>query len=184
MREISLNILDVVQNSIRAMSTLIEITIEENPESDLFAFAIKDNGTGMDEEMVKKVSDPFVTTRTSRKVGLGISLLKSAAQQTGGDIEISSEKNFGTTLRADFSYSHIDRQPLGDISAVIVSLISTNPDIDFVYTHRFMSEEFILDTRELHSILGEEVKLSEISVASWIGEFINSNLTEIYGGAR
>ncbi len=183
MQEISLNILDIAQNSIRANATLIEITVEENPESDLFAFTVKDNGCGMDEEMVKRVSDPFVTTRTTRKVGLGISLLKAAAQQTGGDITISSALGVGTTIRADFSYNHIDRQPLGDISAVMVSLISMNPDIDFIYTHKFMNEEFTLDTRELRAILGEEVKLSEISVASWIGEFINSNLA-IYGGAK
>ncbi|MBQ3023522.1 MAG: ATP-binding protein [Clostridia bacterium] len=183
MQEISLNILDIAQNSIRANATLIEITVEENPESDLFAFTIKDNGCGMDEEMVKRVSDPFVTTRTTRKVGLGISLLKVAAQQTGGDITISSTLGVGTTIRADFSYNHIDRQPLGDISAVMVSLISMNPDIDFVYTHKYCKEEFQLDTRELRAILGEEVKLSEISVASWIGEFINSNLA-IYGGAK
>ncbi len=184
MKEISLNILDIAQNSIRANATLIEITVEENPESDLFTFAIKDNGCGMDEEMVKRVSDPFVTTRTTRKIGLGISLLKSAAQQTGGDINLTSTLGIGTTIRADFSYSHIDRQPLGDISAVMVSLISMNPDIDFVYTHKFKSDEFTLDTRELRVILGEEVKLSEISVASWIGEFINNGLTEIYGGAK
>ena len=184
MQEISLNILDIAQNSIRADATLIEIIIEENPESDVFAFTIKDNGCGMDEEMVKKVSDPFVTTRTTRKVGLGISLLKSAAQQTGGDIKLESKLGVGTTIRADFSYCHIDRQPLGDISAVMVSLISMNPDLDFVYTHKFCEKEFVLDTRELRAILGDEVRLSEISVASWIGEFINSNLTEIYGGAK
>ena len=126
MQEISLNILDIAQNSIRADATLIEIIIEENPETDLFAFTIKDNGCGMDAEMVKTVSDPFVTTRTTRKVGLGISLLKAAAQQTGGDIKLESELGVGTVIRADFSYGHIDRQPLGDISAVMVSLISMN----------------------------------------------------------
>ncbi len=184
MQEISLNILDIAQNSIRADATLIEITVEENPESDIFAFTIKDNGCGMDEEMVKRVSDPFVTTRTTRKVGLGISLLKSAAQQTGGDIKLESTLGVGTTIRADFSYSHIDRQPLGDISAAVVSLISMNPDIDFVYNHKFVENEFTLDTRELREVLGNEVKLSEISVAMWIQEFINNNLSEIYGGAK
>ena len=184
MQEISLHILDIAQNSIRANATLIEITVEENPKSDLFAFIVKDNGCGMDAEMVKMVSDPFVTTRTTRKVGLGISLLKSAAQQTGGDIKLESELGVGTVIRADFSYGHIDRQPLGDIAAVMVSLISMNPDIDFLYTHKFCEDEFVFDTRELRKVLGEEVKLSEISVATWIQEFINENLTEIYGGAK
>ena len=184
MQEISLHILDIAQNSIRANATLIEIIIEENPESDIFAFTIKDNGCGMDEDMVKKVSDPFVTTRTTRKVGLGISLLKSAAQQTGGGIKIESKPGEGTTIRADFSHSHIDRQPLGDISAVMISLISMNPAIDFVYTHRFMGSTFELDTRELRSVFGENVRLSEISVVTWIQKFLNNNLSEIYGGAK
>ena len=176
MQEISLNILDIVQNSIRAEATLIEVIIEEAPSLDLFAFTVKDNGCGMDEEMV--------TTRTTRKVGLGICLLKSLAQQTGGDIKLESQVGVGTVIRADFSYGHIDRQPLGDISAVMVSLISMNPAIDFVYTHSFEEEHFQLDTRELRKILGDEVSFSEISVATWIGEFITENLTEIYGGAK
>ena len=134
----------------------------------------------MDEEMVKRVVDPFVTTRTTRKVGLGISLLKSLAQQAGGDIKLESQVGVGTVLRADFSYSHIDRQPLGDISAVMVSLISMNPTIDFVYTHLFEKEQFVLDTRELRKILGDEVSFSEVSVATWIGEYINENLNELY----
>ena len=184
MQEISLNILDIVQNSIRADATLIEVIIEEIPSSDVFAFTVKDNGCGMDEEMVKRVTDPFVTTRTTRKVGLGISLLKSLAQQAGGDIKLESKVGVGTVIRADFSYNHIDRQPLGDISAVMVSLISMNPAIDFVYTHSFEKEQFILDTRELRKILGDEVSFSEISVAAWIGEYINDGLTQIYGGAK
>ena len=184
MQEISLNILDIVQNSIRAGASLIELIIEEAPSADVFAFTVKDNGCGMNEEMVKRVTDPFVTTRTTRKVGLGISLLKSLAEQTGGGIKLESEVGVGTVIRADFSYSHIDRQPLGDISAVMVSLISMNPKLDFVYTHSFEKKQFVLDTRELRQVLGDEVSFSEISVATWIGEYINENLTEIYGGAE
>ena len=176
MQEISLNILDIAQNSIRANATLIEIFIEENPSTDVFSFTVTDNGCGMDEDMVKNISDPFVTTRTTRKVGLGIPLLKAAAVLAGGDIEIHSKKGVGTTIRAFFSYKSIDRQPLGDIAAVMVSLISMNPDIDFVYKHSFLEETFTLDTRELRKILGEEVKLSQISVAQWIGDYINENL--------
>ncbi len=184
MQEISLNILDIVQNSVRAEASLIEVIIEEAPSADLFAFTVKDNGCGMDEKMVKRVTDPFVTTRTTRKVGLGISLLKSLAQQAGGDVKLESQVGVGTVIRADFSYGHIDRQPLGDISAVMVSLISMNPTIDFVYTHSFEKEQFQLDTRELRKVLGDEVSFSEISVAAWIGEYINEGLTEIYGGAK
>ncbi len=184
MQEISLNILDIAENSIRAEADLVEVTVKELPDEDVLSFTIKDNGCGMDEEMVKRVSDPFVTTRTTRKVGLGISLLKSSAQQTGGDVFIESQVGVGTTLTATFSYSHIDRQPLGDIGAVMVSLISMNPDIDFIYTHVYCRKEFRLDTRELRAVLGDEVKFSEPSVAVWIGEYITDNLTEIYGGAN
>ena len=184
MQEISLNILDIAENSIRAEASLIEITVRELPAEDVLSFMVKDNGCGMDEEMVRRVTDPFVTTRTTRKVGLGISLLKSHAEQTGGGVKIESALGVGTTLTATFSYSHIDRQPLGDISAVMVSLISMNPDIDFIYTHVFDKAEFTLDTRELRAVLGDEVKFSEPSVAVWIGEYISENLTEIYGGAN
>lgn len=184
MQEICLNILDIAENSIRAQANLIEVTVKELPDEDILSFIIKDNGCGMDEEMLKRVSDPFVTTRTTRKVGLGISLLKASAQQTGGDVFLESQVGVGTTLRATFSYSHIDRQPLGDISAVMVSLISMNPDIDFIYTHVYGKEEFTLNTRELKAVLGEDVKLNEPSVAVWIGEYINDGLTEIYGGAN
>ena len=183
MQEISLNILDIAENSVRAEASLIEVTVKENIAEDILFFTIKDNGCGMDAQMVKRVTDPFVTTRTTRKVGLGISLLKAAAQQAGGDVFLESNVGVGTTITATFSYSHIDRQPLGDIASAMVSLISLNPDIDFVYTHIYNSEEFTLDTRELKAVLGEKVKLNEPSVAVWMGEYINSGLTEIYGGA-
>lgn len=182
MQEISLNILDIAQNSIRAGALLIEISIEENPDKDVFSFFVKDNGCGMSEELLKNVMDPFVTTRTTRRVGLGISLLRAGAQATGGDVEIESELGKGTKLTATFAYSHIDRQPLGDIASAMVSLIGMNPDIDFIYKHSFQENSFTLDTRELKGILGD-VKLSEPSVALWIGEYINENLTQIYGGA-
>ena len=182
MQEISLNILDIAQNSIRAGATLIEIDIAENIPEDMFVFTVKDNGSGMSEEMVKNVMDPFVTTRTTRKVGLGIPLLRSMAQAAGGDLKIESTLGEGTLVTATFVHSSIDRQPLGDISAVMVSLISMNPDIDFVYTHSYNESDFSLDTRELRAVL-EGVSFKEPSVALWIGEYVNEGLTEIYGGA-
>ncbi len=184
MQEISLNILDIAQNSVRAQASLIEITVKELVKDDILSFSVKDNGFGMDDEMVKRVIDPFVTTRTTRKVGLGISLLKAAAEQAGGSIELESEVGVGTTLTANFSYSHIDRQPLGDIASVMMSLISMNTDIDFVYNHIYNDKSFTLDTRELRKILGDEVKFSEPEIALWIGEFIKSNLAEICGGVE
>lgn len=183
MQEISLNILDIAQNSIRAGAKNIHIEIVEDVFEDLFEFTVQDDGCGMSEELLRRVTDPFVTTRTTRKVGLGISLLKSAAQQAGGDVAIKSKLGEGTTLTATFSYSSIDRQPLGDIAAVIVSLISMNTQCDFCYKHTVNKKTFELDTRELRNILGD-VSLAEISVAQWITQYINEGLTEIYGGVK
>ena len=182
MQEISLNILDIVQNSIRAEATVIEINIVEDTKEDILSFYVNDNGCGMSEEMLKEVSDPFVTTRTTRKVGLGISLLKSAAQAAGGDIELASKLGVGTKLCASFKHSHIDRQPLGDIGSVITTLITTNPKIDFIYSHTYNGHEFVLDTMELRKVLGDEVSFSEISVMQWISEYLKEGLSEIYGG--
>lgn len=183
MQEISLNILDIAENSVRAGAKNITIEITEDTARDIFSFTVSDDGCGMDSELLKKVEDPFVTTRTTRRVGLGISLLKSAARQTGGDVKITSAPNVGTTLTAVFSYSSVDRQPLGDIGAVIVSLISMNPTCDFLYRHSFGGKCFELDTKKLREVLGE-VSLAEISVASWITEYIKEGLNEIYGGVR
>ena len=182
MQEISLNILDITQNSIRAGAKLIEITIVENIKEDIFSFTVKDDGCGMDDELLKKVTDPFVTTRSTRRVGLGIPLLIMGAEATGGNVTIKSKVGVGTEICATYSHSHIDRQPLGDIASAIMSVISMNPDIDFIYKHTYEQKEFTLATSELKSVLGE-VKLSEPSVALWIKEFVNENLTEIYGGA-
>ncbi len=182
MKEISLNILDIVQNSIRAGASLIEITVNENLSEDVFSFTVKDNGCGMSEEMLKSVTDPFTTTRTTRKVGLGISLVKASAQQAGGDIKIESEVKKGTVFYAYFSHSSIDRQPLGDIASVISMLVSLNSQLDFLYKHIYNEKEFTFDTREIRKILGSEVSLSEVSVGEWINEFIKEGLSEICGG--
>lgn len=182
MQEISLNILDITQNSIRAGAKLIEINIVEDLEKDIFSFSVKDDGCGMSEELLNKVTDPFVTTRTTRRVGLGIPLLIAGAEATGGNVTIKSKEGVETEICATYSHSHIDRQPLGDISSAMVSLISMNPDIEFVYTHSYEKKAFTLDTREIKAVLGD-VKVSEPSVALWIGEYVNENLTEIYGGA-
>lgn len=182
MQEISLNILDITQNSIRAGAKLIEITIVEDIKNDIFSFTVKDDGCGMSEELLNKVTDPFVTTRTTRRVGLGIPLLIAGAEATGGNVNIESKVGVGTKICATYSHSHIDRQPLGDISSALVSLISMNPDIEFVYTHSFEEKIFTLATSELKAVLGD-VKVSEPSVALWIKEYVDENLTEIYGGA-
>lgn len=182
MKELSLHILDVVQNSLGAKASLIEININENIISDLLLIEIKDNGIGMDEEMSKKVIDPFFTTRTTRKVGLGIPLFAQAAKSCGGDFNIHSEKGKGTTVEASFVFSHIDRAPIGSMADTMVSLVAMRPDVDFVYRHCVGNEEFILDTREIKRTL-QEVPINNPMVLDWIKRFIVESLREINGGA-
>lgn len=136
MEELSLHILDIAENSIRAGATRIEIYIHEDAKNDVLTIKIKDNGAGMDKETLKKVRDPFFTTKASKKWGLGIPLLAHAARQSGGNIKIHSKPGAGTTLVATFAHSHIDRQPMGDIEETLKALIIANPGIDFAFKHR------------------------------------------------
>ena len=135
MRELSLNVMDVAQNSVRAEATLVFITVEESDRDDFLTITIKDNGCGMTEDQVKQVIDPFFTTRTTRKVGLGVPLFKMSAEQTGGSFDISSKLGQGTQTTASYVKSHVDMTPLGDINSTISILIRCNPDIDFVFIH-------------------------------------------------
>lgn len=183
MQEISLNILDIVQNSVRAGAKNITVEVYENTDEDVLWFSVKDDGCGMDKEMVKRVMDPFVTTRTTRKVGMGISLLRSAAQAAGGDAELCSEVGKGTFIKASFVHSHIDRQPLGNMADTMTALISMNEAIDFEYIHSFNNNRFELKTKELKEILGE-VPLSDPTVAAWLREYIGEGISNIYGGAE
>lgn len=174
MQELSLNVLDIAQNSVKAKATLIEIGVCENTEKDTMVITVKDNGCGMTDEQIKSVTDPFYTTRTTRRVGLGVPFFKMAAEMTGGSFNISSQVGKGTQVTAVFGLSHIDRMPLGDINATICSLIQCNPDIDFVYTHKRDENEFVLDTREFRTVL-EGVPLSEPEVIAFISQFIDEN---------
>lgn len=169
MKEISLNILDIAENSVKAGAALTEISIEETETK--LSVSIKDNGCGMDEETLNRVTDPFYTTRTTRKVGLGIPLFKEAAEQTGGSFSIQSRENFGTHTSAVFNKDHLDCMPLGDIISTVTTLIQGHPDSDFLFTHKIGDKEIRLDTRELRAVLGD-VPLSEYEVICWIEEFL------------
>jgi len=182
MTELSLNILDIAQNSVKAGASLIEISITVDVPSDKLEVEIKDNGCGMTKEQLRQVEDPFFTTRTTRKVGLGVPFFKYAALGTGGDFKIVSEIGTGTQVKALFTYSHIDRMPLGDISDTIRTLICFNTHIDFVYIYQYNQNSFILDTREFKEILGD-VGLDEPEVSRYILEFLNENKNEVDGGA-
>lgn len=181
MKEISLNILDITHNSIKAKAKKIEISILELESKNRIEIMIRDDGCGMDEEFLRGVTDPFVTTRTTRKVGLGIPLFKQSAEDADGTFSITSKVGEGTTVCASFRMDHLDRMPIGDMSSTMVSLIQANDRIRFIYTHKTDLGEFIFDTNELHAQLGE-VPLSEPMVLNWIEEYINENLEDIQGG--
>lgn len=182
MRELSLNILDIAQNSITAGASLITIEIAEYTATKTLIIGIYDNGKGMSEEQVRSVIDPFFTTRTTRKVGMGIPLFKMAAEQTGGSLQIKSELGVGTEVCATFKTDSVDFTPLGDVAATVQMLISMNTDRDFIYRRSVDGRDFTLDTREIKEILGD-VPLDAYEVSQWLIEFINENTHELYGGA-
>lgn len=179
MKELSLNILDIVENSTKAKAEIVEITIIDKNKD--FSITIKDDGCGMNEATLLSVSDPFYTTRTTRKVGMGIPLFRFAAEQTGGTLTITSKHidefpaDHGTTLTATFDKSHIDFTPLGDIISTMVTLIQGHPNVDFVLRHQLEDKIIMLDTRELRAVL-EDVPLDTFEVLLWIKE----NLEEQY----
>jgi hypothetical protein len=178
MKTLSLNILDIVQNSLRAKADMISISIEESSVKDLYVITITDNGTGIAEEILENVTDPFVTTRSKRRMGLGLPLLKYHAEIAGGGLQIDSGSGRGTRVCASFSLSHLDRQPLGDISGVLVILIASNPGINFIYNHCTDNGQYCFDTNETKEFL-EVDNLSGVSLLKDIKDMINENLKEI-----
>ena len=175
MKELSLNILDIAENSVKAKASLTEILLNE--ADGVLTLVIRDNGCGMTEEVVRGVVDPFYTTRTTRKVGLGLPLLKLAAEMTGGSIEVVSKaaaeypQDHGTTVTARFVITHIDCPPLGDVVETMVTLIQGHPDTDFLFTHKTDARDVMLDTRELRGVL-EDVPLNSYEVLQWIEAFL------------
>lgn len=148
MEDLSLHILDIAENSISGSARRIEIRIEEDPVSDVLTIEIKDDGKGMDEQTLQRALDPFFTTRITRRVGLGLPLLAQAARQSDGKIELASKPGQGTTVKATFSLSHLDRQPIGDIQETIRTLVAGHPEIDFLYEHKTNDSIYRFDTRE------------------------------------
>jgi K+-sensing histidine kinase KdpD len=148
MEDLSLHILDIAENSIAAEAKRIEIRVEEDRAKDVLAIEIKDDGNGMDEEMRRKAFDPFFTTRTTRRVGLGLPLLAQASRESEGTIEIDSKPGQGTTVKAAFRYHHLDRKPLGNIHETIQTLVVGHPEIDFLFEHTKDGSTYRYDTKE------------------------------------
>lgn len=173
-----MHILDIVQNSISAGATRVTLTVDEAPGADLLTIVIGDNGKGMTPEQVSRLSDPFFTSRTTRKVGMGIPLLMDSARQSGGDVRIESEQGKGTEVTAVFGYSNIDRPPLGDVANALMLLVSSNPALDFLFTYRYNGEEYLFDTVDVREILGDDA-LKDLTIIRNLEEMIKDNMREI-----
>jgi len=185
MRELSLNVMDIAQNSISAGASLITIRVEEDRPADTLSISVEDNGKGMSPETVQKVIDPFYTTRS---VGLGVPLFKMEAEMTGGSFQIDSQLGVGTTLTAVFKPSSVDMIPLGDINGTVQLLISCNPTLDFIF-HRSLRtgegerREFSLQTAELREVLGEDVPLDTPDVVLWIKDYLAEQTAALLQGS-
>jgi len=177
-RDLSEHIMDIIQNSVRANASLVELHIIEDVKADVYKLIFKDNGCGMSAEVLAKVADPFFTSRTTRKVGLGISLLKQNAEQTGGSLNIWSEEGKGTKLEVLFSHSNIDRPVLGNIAETMMLLVGANPEMDFLYKHTTPEGEYVFDTKEVKDVL-EGVSLSDPNILLYLKEMINENINTI-----
>ena len=175
MQDLSLHILDIAENATRAGATLIEIEVSEDISKDLFQITIRDNGRGMDEEMLKEATDPFVTTRTTRRVGLGLPLLEQAAKETGGNLLITSKPGKGTQVVASFQESHIDRRPVGDMGATLATLIMGNPDLDFIYFSNLDGEEIEVDTRSIRGELNGSMSINDPAVIRLIKDLFKNS---------
>lgn len=181
MKELSLNILDIAENSVKAGAALTEILIDEDDQK--ITITIRDNGCGMKPETVISAQNPFYTTRTTRSVGLGIPLFKMQAEQTGGKLTLASRHideypdDHGTVISASFYKNHLDFTPLGDVCASITTLIHGHPDTDFMFRHSVSGKEVSLDTRELREVLGD-TPLNTFEVIKWIEEFLREQYSE------
>lgn len=181
MKDLSLHLLDIIMNSIAARAVNIDVKIFADKKEDKLEFIVEDNGIGMDRELLSRVMDPFATTRTTRKVGIGIPLLKASAEMSSGELIIDSVKGKGTILRASFKISHIDRPPLGDIADTITSLVAAEPGVEFRLVLISDNGSFEFDTLEIKKKL-DGIPINEFEVIAWIREFIEEGVKSIFGG--
>ena len=181
MRELADNILDIAQNSISARASLVEIDITVDHGCDAVALRFADDGCGMSAEMAQAVCDPFTTTRKTRKVGLGLPLLKMTAQATGGSFAIESEIGKGTTVSVSFGLSHIDRPPMGDVPGSLFTLVLMNPHVDFLFIYDVDGKNFTFDTRVIRETV-DPLPLDHPEISAWIKDCLYQEITELQGG--
>lgn len=182
MREIALHILDIAENSVAAGASTVEITVDEDLAANSLRIVIQDDGKGMDEQMLSRVADPFVTSRTTRAAGLGIPFLKAAAEACNGNLRLSSEPGRGTCLEATFERDHIDRMPLGDLPGTVLALVVGFPETHWVFSYQVDGERFTFDDGPLKKEL-EDIPLSEPSVLRFIRETLQAGVARVQDAA-
>ncbi|MCL2561371.1 MAG: ATP-binding protein [Rikenellaceae bacterium] len=181
MNDLSLHIIDILQNSIVAGATLVTLTVEENTAADRLRIVIEDNGRGMTAEQVTRLADPFFTSRTTRKVGMGIPLFRQTAEQSGGSLSVSSTPGVGTTVEAKFSLSHIDRPPLGALANSFILTATGHPSTEFILNYIYNDREYRFDTREVKEAL-DGLPLGLPQVVVMLDEMVRENIDELKKG--
>lgn len=178
MRELALHILDIAENSISAGASQIRITIDEQTKKDVLEILIEDDGRGMSEEMLVKITDPFITSRTTRKVGLGIPFFKAAAEACNGCFTIQSELGIGTRVKAVFRHSHIDRMPVGDIIGTFFTLLIGTPEVHWLFDYKMDDRQFIFDDEPIKQTL-DGISLTEPAVMKYIRESLEEGIQNV-----
>lgn len=182
MRELALHLLDIAENAVSAHADTIRISVEEDRVADRLRMVVEDNGKGMDAEMVARVVDPFVTSRTTRKVGLGIPLLKAAAESCNGGLTIHSEVGKGTCVTVEFQHNHIDRMPLGNLRETMLTLVVGSPEVHWIFNYSVDGQQFLFDDQPVKEIL-DGVPLSDPLVLEYLRETLDSGISELRGTA-
>jgi len=178
LRELSLHIMDIVENSLGAGASLIEVSVLEDRSAKRLEIRVKDNGRGIPAHLLAAVTNPFFTTRTTRRVGLGLSLLKEAAKRCNGEFAVRSTEGEGTEVCATFERNHIDLAPMGDVGGSLTGLMLGNPEVDFLYRHEVDGRAFILDTREVKREL-EDVPIDRPEVIMHLCRMIRESVAEL-----
>lgn len=178
MNDLSLHLIDIIQNSISAGATLITLRVAEDNAADTLTLTVEDNGRGMTAQQVEKLSDPFFTTRTTRRVGMGIPLFRQSAEQAGGELTVESTVGKGTVVRASFQNSHIDRPPLGNVANSFILMVSANPELDFIFEYTYDGRVYVFDTREVKEAL-DGISLAEPAVIRMLTEMIEENVKDL-----